>query len=614
VTWLARTVFALLICATFGAFFVAQRLKGAPQVVQLRGIVYFSPNGDGRHDLADVSLRMRQSDVVTADIVDPAGDAVRRVASARTARAGHLLHLVWNGRDDNGRRAPDGDYRVRLSLSRQGRSIVVPRLLHLDTTAPRPRVTGIAPSQVVGPKTPPMRITVRGISRRHATRFRVVRTDLAQKQLVAKGSRAPGLHRWVWDGKVNGAPAPPGVYVVQVAVMDRAGNVGRTPSAIPPPPGERPTPSGITVRSLAAQPPLRPVTAGKKASFFVDSRRRAYRWDVRRVGARRPVRRGKVAAAEAKPLRIRAPQGRSGLYVLELQAGRTQTQVPFLVQAATHADVLVVVPAITWLGTDPVDDPPVLDGIPDLLTQTAGHVRWPRVFAGEDGLPPGFKREVAPLLRFLDGAGIRYDLTSDLDLTLSSSPRASDRKGVLLAGSEQWVTRGLARRLRRYALDGGRVATFGVQTLRRGVSLETNGSETGGELVRPTQESAEDPFGAKLGSVDRGKPEPVQQLAGDPAYGLLTGFDGTLDGFSAFEESSPPASGTHARVLVALGRGEASDDAPAALTATKLGDGLVIRVGLPQWPRRLADPEVSQLTRNIVDLLRGVQPKIRSAP
>ena len=48
-----------------------------------------------------------------------------------------------------------------------------------------------------------------------------------------------------------------------------------------------------------------------------------------------------------------------------------------------------------------------------------------------------------------------------------------------------------------------------------------------------------------------------------------------------------------------------------ALTAIELGKGLVIRVGLPEWTQRLEDPEVSQLTSNIVDLLRGAKPKIR---
>ena len=65
---------------------------------------------------------------------------------------------------------------------------------------------------------------------------------------------------------------------------------------------------------------------------------------------------------------------------------------------------------------------------------------------------------------------------------------------------------------------------------------------------------------------------------------------------------------------------EPDPDAPAdaevpeerhALTAITLGKGLVIRVGLPEWTGRLEDPEVAQITSNIVDLLRGSKPKIR---
>jgi hypothetical protein len=68
---------------------------------------------------------------------------------------------------------------------------------------------------------------------------------------------------------------------------------------------------------------------------------------------------------------------------------------------------------------------------------------------------------------------------------------------------------------------------------------------------------------------------------------------------------------------------EPDPDAPAdepppeshyALTAIRLGEdeGLVIRVGLPQWARRLGEPQVAQVTRNIIDLLRGQEPKIRT--
>ena len=443
--------------------------------------------------------------------------------------------MSWDGKTDDGARAPDGVYRVRVSLVRQGRSVISPRLITLDTKPPNPRVVRITPGQIVGPQAPEMAITVRGISARRSTRFRVLRTDAGKPQLVAKGSRAPGLRRWTWNGRSGGEPVPPGVYVVQVAVSDRAGNVGVNPAQVPPDAGESPGPAGITVRSLAAQPPLRPVTAGSKSEFFVDSRGRPYRWAVQRVGGKRPVSRGKVRAGAKGPLRVRAPRGTSGLYLLELNSGSSRTRVPFLVQAKDRATLLVVVPAITWLGTDPVDDPPVRDGIPDTLDRSGGErVLWPRVFAGEDGLPAGFASQVAPLLRFLDQNSIRYDLTSDLDLALSNAPRASDRKGVLLAGSERWVTRPLARRLRRYVQDGGRIATFGAETLRRAVALRANGAETEGELLRPAQPSADDPFGATLEPLRRAKaPQQIAQVAGDPGYGLLTGSDGTLDGFSS---------------------------------------------------------------------------------
>jgi hypothetical protein len=626
VTTLARVVFLALVAATFGAFFVAQRLKGAPPVVQLQGQRWLSPNGDGRKDRAELRLRVLESDVLTADLVDEAGNPIRRLVTERSIAPSRPVRVTWDGRTDDGAVAPDGVYRVRGTLLEQGRSVVNPRLITLDTTAPTPEVEAIRPDQVVGPRAPEMSVLVGGVSQRSATRFRVIRTDTPEPQLVAKGRRAPGLKRWKWDGRSGGKPVPPGVYVVQVRVRDRAGNVGSNPARVPFDAGDSPGPAGITVRSLAAQPPLRPVTAGEKADFFVDSRARPYRWAIRRVGGKRPVRRGKVAAGAKGPLKLRAPRGKSGLYLVELQSGRNRTEVPFIVQARERATMLVVVPAITWLGTDPVDDPPLRDGMPDTLDRAGGgRVRWPRVFAGEDGRPAGFSGQVAPLLRFLDRNRIRYDLTSDLDLVLSESPRASDRKAVMLAGSMRWVTRTLARRLRRYVQDGGRLAMFGPETLRRGVTLKANEAETGGELLRPTQPSQEDPFGARLDPVRRsGAAEPISQLGGDPGYGLFTGTGGTLDGFSAFEESAVPEEGGRATVLGAMGvaPAEPDPDAPAdepppesryALTAIRLGEnGLVIRVGLPQWARRLKEPQVAQVTRNIVDLLRGQEPKIRT--
>ena len=249
--------------------------------------------------------------------------------------------------------------------------------------------------------------------------------------------------------------------------------------------------------------------AGQRVVFAVDSRRRSYRWRVRRVGAARAVKKG--SAQPGEPLVMRAPQGISGAYLLELRSGRYSTRVPFLVQAPKRARLLVVVPAITWLGLDRVDDDG--DGVPNTLAN-GGPVKWPRVIEGDGGLPAGFETQTAPLLVFLDRARIRYDLTSDIALARSRDPRATDREGVVLAGPLRWVPRALARRLRRYVEDGGRLASFGTESLRRGVRVGTN------RLTRATQPTPTDPFGARLEPLAR--PRPGADSGGPVSYTHLT--------------------------------------------------------------------------------------------
>jgi hypothetical protein len=244
-------------------------------------------------------------------------------------------------------------------------------------------------------------------------------------------------------------------------------------------------------------------------------------------------------------------------------------------------------------------------------------VHWPRVFTG---LPPQFSDDVAKLLVFLDRRKIRYDLTSDLDLDLSRNPRASDRPGVLLAGPEEWVTTTLATRLRRYVQDGGRVASIGADTLRSGVTLRTSAAEDTGVLSSPTQPTATDPFGTHLTKLRTPSPAATLiQIDGDDQR-LMTGAQ-DLPGFSKLEESLPPTGGR--KLLSGIGQaltpeetataeqtGKPARPQRSAITVTQLGKGMVIRIGLPEWYAKLGDPNVGQVTRNVIDLLRGVTPKI----
>src|SRR3978361_983811 len=133
----ARIAFTLLVCATFAAFFAAQELKSKPPRIQALTVdPIFSPNQDGRKERARLSFVLERTDAVTATVVDRDGDTVRVLASRRGMKAAVKQRLVWDGRLANGRMAPDGTYRVRLNLRRQGRAVQLPRNIVKDTTPP----------------------------------------------------------------------------------------------------------------------------------------------------------------------------------------------------------------------------------------------------------------------------------------------------------------------------------------------------------------------------------------------------------------------------------------------------------------------------------------------
>ena len=627
--------FALLVAATVAAFFVAQKLKATPPVVGSINIQEFvSPNGDGIRDSGSIAFRLKKADDVTVEVVDENGDRVRRLARGLPARPFRPVRLEWDGQTDDGARAPDGTYRVRLALRRQGRSVtLVPGIIRIDTRPPAPVVSAVEPvgrpAPACAPKCPPtivspgeaVRVRIRRAGRRKAPEVIVLRTDTDRPEEVARlRSRRVGTGwRATWDGLVGGAPAPLGTYLMAVRAEDRAGNTGTVPR-LPPVPGEVPGRPGVTVRGLAVQPPVRDIRAGSRVEFRVDARGRDFRWRVRRVGAARPVKRGSIKAGETKIV-MRAPRGISGLYLLEVRSGRYGVKVPFAVQSEARSPTLVVLPLITWLGTDRIDSSG--DGVPDTLSAGAS-VPYPRLLSGDAGLPPRFAEDVAPLLVALDRQRIRYDLTTDLALAESEDPRPTDRPGVLFVGGPRWITRQLGTRLRRYVNGGGRVAVFGPDALQAGVSLGRTA------LRRPTKAVQTDALGGRLDELRRAstppegvEPLPLEPLEDDPDLGLLEATDGRLAGFTTFEELLAPGRG---RLLVGVGQPvsdqellEAENEqklpreAHPALSAVRQGKGLVIRIGLPEWvPRMSEDPKVAQITRNIVDLLRGVRPKPRS--
>ena len=613
----ARAVFVVLVGATFAAFFVAQRLKSAPPVIGLHRVVKnFSPNDDGRRDVSRFRVRVEQRDDVTVTVVDAKGASVRRLVAARPLAPGGPLQLAWDGRTDAGDTAAEGVYRVRVALRRQGRAVTFAREIRLDVTPPAPRVERLdaepdarGDQWIAGPLAAPVAFRVRSPSLRGPTRFRVLRTDAGAPRVVAHfATNGPGVATATWDGRLDdGTDAPAGTYLIAVTARDLAGNSGTSPR-LPPVRGDVPGVPGVSVRRVLARPPADPVPAGEAATFAVDSRGRPFKWRVRRIGG------GVVRTGQRRTggeLRVRAPEGPSGVYLFEVRAGRTSadtTGVPFAVQGTEAGRILVVLPMLTWFGSSEIDDG--RDGLPDTL-ESGAPTAWPRLLTG---LPASLPDEVAPVLVFLDRERLRYDITTDLTLAASRSALSRSRRGVLLPGPLRWIPRSLARRLREYVSGGGKLASFGADSLRRGVEIGRT------QLLRPLPPGFEDPFGARLRPLRPlgDDPPPLQPVADEGRTGLLTGID-ALTGFTEVEESDPSprvevalAAVDEAAIAKAEAAGEPLPETHPALTLSRLGEGEVIRVGLPEWGLRLqTDPQVRQLTRNIADVLRGGKPKIR---
>jgi hypothetical protein len=147
VSRLAGVVFAALVLASFAAFAITQHLKHTPTVVQNFHMTgHFSPRAVGPHALEHISFRIAHSDDVTVAIEDSSGNVVATLLRDRPLARYTQLSLVWDGRRgptslptgagtprdpllarDHGRPAIAGEYRVRVSLRNQHRTVRSPR-------------------------------------------------------------------------------------------------------------------------------------------------------------------------------------------------------------------------------------------------------------------------------------------------------------------------------------------------------------------------------------------------------------------------------------------------------------------------------------------------------
>jgi hypothetical protein len=123
---LTRVVFALLVAATFAAFFVTQRLKHSPTLVQAATAVPYIYQAKG-HRKALISFKIKRADRVTLTVVGPNGDDIDTLASDVGMPAYQQESFRWRGRTSSGHLAPYGVYTIRVRLRDAGRSVLLTR-------------------------------------------------------------------------------------------------------------------------------------------------------------------------------------------------------------------------------------------------------------------------------------------------------------------------------------------------------------------------------------------------------------------------------------------------------------------------------------------------------
>lgn len=242
-TRLPSIAFASLVLATVAAFFITQHLKvstpllaGFPRPVPaaidpVRGTYCYDPAVGKTLNYRQMTISFylqNQSDSVDVWVTDSHERRVATLASGTYMPGGtHPVRkqFTWNGHDDNGALAPDGEYYVRVRLRHQQRTIPIsdssgPIPFRVITTPPRPAITRLDPQVIHASAPSPVRIDYAGNGSRLATVL-IYRLAAPRRPELVK-SFITGGHSALWNGQIRNRPASPGTYVIGLKVTDAA--------------------------------------------------------------------------------------------------------------------------------------------------------------------------------------------------------------------------------------------------------------------------------------------------------------------------------------------------------------------------------------------------------
>ena len=466
---------------------------------------------------ADLVRAQARTTTSTSTIVDRDGDDVRELVDDRESpRAGASARALGRPRRRRAARARRHATAPRLVLRAPGPRRSLRRATSASTRRrPTPRVTvdraraGRGPRPELLPRRDGEPAQIRfSAPGRSASRSRSGGPTAAPRlddraRPRARSRRASASA--TWDGTRRRPPRRARARSSSSSARaTSAGNIGSVAAATPLAPARRgatlPGRGGITVRYLARRSRRScPSRAGEPGR----GRRRRARRDVqleRCAASASRARRAAGAARSGGPFRVRAAERRERPVPLRgAHARRAARASRSPSTTARDNRVLVVLPATTWQGRNPVDD----DG-----DGAAQHARPRRARCGSTACSPrrpaaGLRRERgARCSPTSTASGLRYDLTTDVALAVGRGPADRGPPRRAARRRHRLADRGRApraARVRRAA--AGTLASLGTDSLRREVR------QTPRRLLDPTPPAPDDLFGSRL--------EPLVRSAAD---------------------------------------------------------------------------------------------------
>ena len=261
--WPQLLVAIALLGATAAAFAMTEHLKlERSPVTGTRVDRVFSPVCECARDVAVISFVLRRGETVTVDMLDADGKSVSTLVRDRREPAGRVSY-TWDGRDNSARIVAEGRYRPRVQIERNGRTIVLPNPIRVDTTAPRIRIVRVFP-RVFSPDGDGRRDRVTATYAIDESARAAMLVD-GQRRVLSKFRRKEGS--LVWFGRVDGRPVRPGTYEIRLRAIDRAGNRSARTRAVE-----------VKARYVELSRERIEVAAGKRFSVRVLTDAPSYRW------------------------------------------------------------------------------------------------------------------------------------------------------------------------------------------------------------------------------------------------------------------------------------------------------------------------------------------------